>query len=133
MTSKRILSIIGIFLVIIQIVAFIGKSKVYVGLYPENEDLYLSSPYTFQSELNAKKAFFAVKAGFDRFASSFGDLTYSKYEYRDITEQQYASAMIRESLGNSTGLLIYDTILTISYCFTGLLGIGFLILASKEE
>ena len=129
MKLKRLLTIIGIILIFIQIVSFIGMSKVYVGLYPDNDDL-LYSTYSRKSDLTIKKALFAVEAGFDRFQSSFIDLT-GNDKYRVLTATQMTSAMVRESLGcsdgGSLGLTLYDAILTVSYLFTGLLGIGLLV------
>lgn len=128
MGTKKPLTILGVILIIIQIVSFIGMSNVRVGLYPDNDDLAHPSYNIDNSGLNLKKALFAIEAGIDRFKSSFEDLTYGEYTYRVMTSTQMASAMVRESLGcsegGSIGLAIYDTILTISYLIVGLLGIG---------
>lgn len=115
---------IGIILIIIQVIAFIGMSKVQVGLYPDASDLsYYHS--TEDSGLNLKKTLFAIKAGTDRFGSSFKDLKFKKYDYRVMSATQMTSAMIRDSLQNDRiGLAIYDLILTISYSFVGLVGVG---------
>lgn len=130
MKLKRLpIILLGIILIIIQIISLIGMSKVYVGLYPDNDDL-LYSTYSRKSDLTFKKALFAVEAGFDRFQSSFDDLT-GNDKYRFLSSTQMTSAMVRESLGcsdgGSLGLKIYDTILTVSYLFTGLLGVGLLV------
>lgn len=106
----------------------------YVGLFPNMDDLLYPSYTNDDSGLNIKKALFAINAGIDRFQSGFEDLLYSDDEYRIMTSTQIASAIIRESLncsfGGSLGLTIYDIILTISYCFTGILG-AILLIASN--
>ena len=124
-TTKAILLILGFALIFIQILGFIGMSKTDVGLYPSKESF--STPiFSSRSDLNIKMVFFAVEAGTDRFASSLEDLTNSEDKYRTSTSEQYASAYIREALGcsdgGSFGLIIYDAVLTISYCFVGILG-----------
>ena len=136
MTKKSLLIILGIVLLLTQVISWVGMSKMYVGLYPDEDDL-LYPNYTEESELNIKKAVFAIEAGVDRFMSGFEGLSYGEYDYRVMTSTQMASAMVRESLGcssgGSTGLFVYDTLLTISYSFTGLLGIGLLIASTKAD
>ena len=132
-TTKTILLILGFALIFVQILGFMGMSRVNVGLYPSAESL--SSTYSSsRSDLNIKKILFAVEAGTDRFASSLEDITFPEDEYRVATAEQYTSAYVRESLGcsdgGSFGLMIYDTVLTISYCFVGILGLC-LLLAGK--
>jgi hypothetical protein len=106
----------------------------YVGLYPDNDDL-LYPTYVEDSDMNLKKAMFAIDAGIDRFKSGFGDLAYGKDDYRIMTAKQMTSAMVRESLncryGGSFGLTVYDTILTISYCCTGIIGVILLVVSRK--
>lgn len=133
MKNKSVLVILGIVLTVLQLVSFIGMSRMYVGLYPDRDDLLYPTKLTTGESLNAKKFLFAIEAGADRFNSSFEDLTYSEDEYRSMTATQIASAMVRESLdcskGGSIGLTIYDIVLTFSYSFIGILGIGFLLAA----
>ena len=125
-SCKKILFILGIILIIIQAVSFIGMSRVYVGLYPDGNDLLFPGQYSNDSGLNIKKVIFAVEAGADRFRSSFGDLISGPDKYRPMTATQVASAMVRESLGcsqdGSVGLVVYDTILFISYSAVGIIG-----------
>jgi hypothetical protein len=126
-SKKTILTIIGILLMAIQLLGFIGMSRMYVGLYPSSETLLYVSPSSRNYGLNIREAFFAIEAGTDRFNSSFEDLTFPEYEYRVPSATQYTSAMVRESLGCSVGggfgLFVYDAILTISYCFVGIIGV----------
>lgn len=136
MNTKKVLAILGVILIIIQAVSYFGMSRMYVGLYPDALDM-IQSPYVPDSDLNVKKAMFAINAGFDRFMSGFGDLTYPLDEYRVMTAEQITSVMIRESLncrsGGSSGLAIYDTILTVSYYFTGIVGVALLIGSAKVK
>lgn len=136
MTKKSLLIILGIILILVQIVNWGGMNKMYVGLYPDNDDL-LYPNYTEESDLNIQKVLFAIRAGIDRFSTGFEDYSYGEYDYRVMTSTQIASAMVRESLGcsdgGSFGLFVYDTILTISYSLTGLLGIGLLIASAKAD
>lgn len=135
MSKKALLIVLGIVLILVQIVSWAGMSKMYVGLYPDDDDMLYPTSYVEESNLNITKALFAISAGVDRFKSGFEDLSYGEYDYRVMTSTQMTSAMIRESLGCSNGggvdLFVYDTILTISFFFTGLLGIGLLIASSK--
>lgn len=132
--GNRALAILGIILIALQIVSFVGISKVYVGLYPDNDDLLYPTYHPNGSELNIKKVMFATTAGIDRFSTSFEDLLSNPDEYRVMTATQMASAMVRESLGcsdgGSIGLVVYDTILTISYCAVGIAGIITLLISS---
>lgn len=131
--TKAILIVLSLVLIVVQVLGFIGMSRVRVGLYPDSESglVHISSS---KSDLTIKMVLFAVEAGTDRFASSLEDLTFPDGKYRGLTAEQYASAMIRESLGcsdgGSFGLIVYDTVLTISYCFVGIL--GFLLLFSDK-
>ena len=123
MKEKKVMLYIGVLLIIIQALSYIGMSRMRVGLYPDAGDL----PYPQiinGSGLNFKKALFAVSAGVDRFNSGFEDLTFAKEDYRVMSATQMASAMNRESMSfsNGIGLFVYDTILTISYWFTGIAG-----------
>lgn len=135
---KNTLIVIGIILVIVQIVGFIGMSRMYVGLYPTAK--MVSSyyrPSKNNSNLTIAKMFFAIQAGLDRFESSFEDLTFPEDEYRSVTVTQMVSSEIREDLGcskgGSFGLFIYDTILTIAYCFMGILGVVMFVLAKLVD
>jgi len=123
--SKLSLIVVGIVYIIGQLVAFIGMSRMYVGLYPSSDNL-MEPIYCEESGLNAGTLLFAVTAGIDRFDSSFKDLTFPKDKYRVPTAEQYASAMIRESLGcsrdGSFGLVVYDIVLAISYSLLGIAG-----------
>ena len=134
MTNKKVLAMLGIVLVLIQLVSFLGMSRMYVGLYPDRDDLLYPTVIKSEQSLNSEKLLFAIEAGVDRFKSGFGDLTYSEDEYRVMTVTQMTSAMIRESLdcnhGGSTGLTLYDTILTISYWLTGIIGLILLLVSS---
>ena len=134
MSKKAPLIVLGIVLILVQIVSWAGMAKMYVGLYPDDDDL-LYPTYVEESNLNITKALFAVEAGVDRFKSGFEDLSYGEYDYRVMTATQMTSAMVRESLGCSNGggfdLFVYDTILTVSFFFTGLLGIGLLFVSAK--
>lgn len=135
--KKRILAVTGIIFILIQVISFVGMSKMYVGLYPDMDDLLYPSYIRDDSGLNIKKALFAINVGIDRFQSGFEDLRYNDDEYRVMTSTQMASAMIRESLncssGGSLGLTIYDIILTISYCSTGILGAILLIASNRVK
>lgn len=136
-TKNRILSIVGIILIVIQIAAFIGMSRVYVKLFPAGSDLLRPSYSQRDSGLNVGKSMYAVVAGLDRFRSSFEDLFSSKDNYRPMTSTQMTSAMIRESLGCSDGgglgLLIYDALLIISYCTVGIAGVVILLIAVNKQ
>lgn len=135
--KKRILAITGIIFIVIQVISFVGMSRMYVGLFPDSDDLLYPSYVNYDSALNIKKALFAVNAGIDRFQSGFEDLFYEDDDYRIMTATQMTSAMIRESLNCSSAgsfeLTIYDTILTISYCFTGILGAILLVVSTKVK
>lgn len=132
--SKKVLIIIGIILIILQTVSFVGMSTMYVGLFPKGEDLLYPTRVN-ESDFDAQKAMFAIEAGFDRFLSGFEDLTYGTDKYRIMTPTQITSAMIRESLncssGGSSGLTTYDLILATSYNFTGIIGIVLLLVSSR--
>lgn len=136
MNTKKMLVFLGVALIVIQLLSYSGMAKMYVGLYPDFDDL-LYPTYVKDSDFNAEKAMFAVGAGFDRFMSGFEDLTYGDDEYRVMTANQITSAMIRESLncssGGSLGLTVYDTILTISYCCTGIIGAILLFVSTKVK
>lgn len=136
MKTKKLLVILGVILIILQCVSYYGVERMYVGLYPDGFDL-LHAQYIKHSDLNFEKATFAITAGFDRFISGFEDLTYPKDEYRVMTAEQITSAMIRESLGcssgGSVGLSIYDVILSISFYFTGIIGVVLLIVSTKVK
>ena len=136
MNNKKMLVFLGVVLIVIQLLSYSGMSKMYVGLYPDFDDL-LYPTYVKDSELNAEKAMFAVSAGFDRFVSGFEDITYGDDEYRVMTATQITSAMVRESLncrsGGSFGLTIYDTILTISYWCVGIIGAILLFVSTKVK
>lgn len=131
-SGKKTLIIIGVILLILQAVSFVGMSSMYVGLFPDGDDLIYPTNVR-KSDLDTQKAMFAVEAGFDRFLSGFGDLTYGTDKYRVMTPTQITSAMIRESLncssGGSSGLTTYDLILATSYNTVGIIGI-ILLLAS---
>lgn len=130
--NKNILIVLGIFLIVVQILGFIGMSRMEVGLYPSSDTLLRVPQSSEQSKLNIKMVFFAIMAGADRFGSSFEDLTFPENEHRISSVDQYASAYLRESLGCSSGgsfgLIVYDTVLTISYYFIGILGVVLIIL-----
>lgn len=129
-SGKKALLVLGILLIVIQILSIIGVSRMRVGLYPDGYDLLYPSYSSERLELTPKMVSLAIEAGADRFKSSFEDLTYEKDEYRIMSATQMLSAMVRDSLGGNKGgtfgLFIYDVILTVSYCFTGLLGVGLL-------
>ena len=133
MNGKRILIILGVVFIIIQIVAFVGMSKSYVGLYPDSDDCLYGFYYTKDSGLNFLKVLFAAEAGLDRFKESFEDLSGEEDYILEATQR--ASAMCRESLGcsdgGSFGLVIYDAVLTISYCLSGIFGVFFLLVSDK--
>lgn len=134
-----ILSFVGLALVIIQIASFIGMSRAPVGLYPSKDDFFYSYNISRveETELNGKMLLFAVTAGSDRFKTSFKDYSYDEDEYWSMSSTQMTSAMIRESLGcgkdGSTDLIIYDTVLTASYYFLGVVGIVLLILSGVSR
>lgn len=135
MKDTKVLTILGVILIVIQLVSFVGMSRMYVGLYPDGDDLLYPTILDSGKSLTAEKAQFAIEAGIDRFKSGFEDLTYSEDEYRVMTAKQMTSAMIRESLdcshGGSFGLTVYDTILTISFYFTGIVGVAILFVSLK--
>lgn len=130
-SGNKAFIVIAVLLIVVQLVSFCGMSRMYVGLYPDGDDLLYPS-YTSRSGLNIKKALYAITAGFDRFETGFTDLTYGD-EFRVMTAEQMASAMVRDSLGagsNKTfGLFIYDAILTISYWFVGIVGATLLVIS----
>lgn len=131
MNTKKVLIVLGVVLLIVQALSCFGMSRMYVGLYPDYDDLLYPVFSQERSNLNSNKILFAVEAGFDRFMSGFGDISFDVSEYRDMSAKQITSAMIRESLGCSDGgssdLKIYDTILALSYYFWGIIGGVFLV------
>lgn len=133
--SNLILVVIGIILILVQIINYCGVSRMYTGLFPDNEHLLYPNYSIDESGLNVKKVFFAFEAGLDRFASGFEDLTFPEDEWRTISSTQYTSAFVRESLGcsdgGSFGLIVYDFFVLISYCSVGIIGVVLLILARK--
>lgn len=134
MKAKKVLLYIGVLLIIIQALSYFGMSRMRVGLFPDAGDL----PYPQiinRSGLNFKMALFAVGAGIDRFNLGFEDLTFAKEDYRVMSATQMASAMIRESLSfsNGIGLVVYDTILTISYCFPGIAGAALVFISRRTK
>ena len=133
--SNLILVVIGIILILIQIINYCGVSRMYTGLFPDNEHMLYPNYSISESNLNIKEVFFAFEAGWDRFASGFEDLTFPEDEWRVNTATQIASAYVRESLGcsdgGSFGLIVYDFFVLISYCTVGIIGVVLLILAGK--
>lgn len=133
--ANLILVVIGIILILIQITNCCGVSRMYTGLFPDNEDLLYPYYSIDESGLTVKEVFFAFEAGSDRFISGFEDLTFPENEWRTITSTQCLSALIRESLGcsngGSFGLIVYDFFVLISYCSVGIIGVVLLILARK--
>ena len=131
MKKSSFLMIIGVILIIIQAINWAGVKRMYVGLFPDKDiSLYYSN--VAESNLNLKKTVFAFTAGFDRYISGFEDLTFPEDEYRVPTATQYASAIVRESLGCSEpspdfGLYIYDICVFIGYAFFGLIGLALFI------
>ena len=125
---------VGIILIIGQLVSLIGLSCADVGLYPSSKNL-MRPIYSQRSALNMEQSLFAITAGGDRLNSGITDLVSSNSEYPTPTSVQYASAAIRESLGcdngGSVGLVIYDTILTISYFLVGIVGLLMLYFGTK--
>ena len=133
-SANIVLIIIGVLLILVQIINYCGVSRMYTGLFPDNE--HMLYPYSIgESNLNIKKVFFAFEAGWDRFASGFEDLTYPEDKWRVNTSTQIASAHVRESLGcsdgGSFGLFIFDFFVLVSYCSVGIIGGVLLILARK--
>ena len=135
--DRIILIVIGILLIIVQLLGFIGMSRMEVGLYPSSETLSRVEQSSEQSNLNIKMVLFAITAGTDRFVSSFEDLTFPEDEHRVTSAEQYTSAYLRESLGcssdGSLGLFVYDTVLTISYYLIGIFGVVLLRFAIKGD
>ena len=132
--SKKTLIIIGIVLIILQIVSFSGMSKMFIGLYPDYDDLMFGTRSVEPSEFNARMGVFAISAGLERFFVGIEDIFYDEYEYRPLSSTQITSAMIRSSLDNgSFDLTVYDTILTISYSLTGILGVCLLLAGMKGK
>ena len=133
---KVFLAIVGIVLILIQVINYCGVSRMYTGLFPDNEHM-LYPQYVSESEFNPKMILLAIESGLDRFASGFEDLTYPQDEWRVNTSTQYASANIRESLGCSGGggfgLFIYDAFILISYCWLGIIGFILLMVAIKKK
>lgn len=132
MKYRAILAVFGIFFIILQILAFIGISRSYDSLYSCKTTLFVYTE-TKNTHLTFKQATFAITAGSDRFWSSIQDLQRSEDEYIPPSANHYASMYIREDLGccagGSFGLFIYDVILTISFCFSGIIGIALLLCA----
>ena len=124
--NKNILIGLGIFLIIVQLIGFIGMSRMEVGLYPSMDTSLHTSTSSERAELNVKMVFFAIKAGVDKFASSLEELAFQESEHLILSPNQYASAYIREALGCSSGgsfgLIVYDTVLAISYSSIGIIG-----------
>lgn len=139
MTNKKACAIFGIILILIQTIAYFGMSGEFIGLYPDMEDVWDHSssyvPPLDPSKITISKFLFGFTAGIDRFKISFSDLAYEKYDYRPMSAEQFTSALFRESFGCSDGgsidLALYDTALTVSYFSVGILGLFFLLLASR--
>ncbi len=139
--KKNIKFIIGVILILVQLVSFIGMRNAQTGLYLDREDLlYGYSVNGEDSHLTAGMLGNAFRIGFGRFFSSFGDFSSDDYyHYEPLSTAQITSVMIREGLGCSksggVGLFVYDAVLTISYGFVGIIGIGLIVcsLLKREE
>ncbi len=56
--SNLILVVIGIILILVQIINYCGVSRMYIGLFPDNEHLLYPNYSIVESGLNVKKVFF---------------------------------------------------------------------------
>ena len=135
MKLRTFVVIFGVILILVQAIAFIGMNRMYVGLYPDLLDTY-SPNFFYTRDVNIfSDLMFAVNAGYERFMTSFSDLTFDiENEYRLMSPTQIASAYIRDSLKYEpvpNFLFMYDTVLTISYCFTGIIGCILLLITPK--
>lgn len=138
MKLKTFAIIFGVFLILVQTLAFIGMNRSPVGLYPEMEDMW-DANYFYQDNVPpGRKLCFAFNAGFDRFIASFSDIRFDfRNDYQIMSPTQIASAYYRYSLmyvdpAISLGfdyLKMYDIILTFSYYITGLVGLSLIIIS----
>ena len=140
MKLKTFVMILGVVMILIQALAFIGMNRMYVGLYPEMEDVWNSNYFYSDSVPVEKKLLFAFTAGFERFMTSFSDLTFDiENEYRNTSPTQYMSTHFRYSLRYNDPVIpmpfnylgLYDAILTFSYCIVGITGFALLIISPK--
>ena len=136
------LKIIGFILIALQLFSVICVSVADVGLYPDGSALDYVDEYK-PTELNFQMVLYAATAGVDRLACSIEELfavtddPYAHVENSGLTTSQIASARAREALGcshgKSVGLVIYDIILTISYCAVGVLGVVLVLIPKKRH
>ena len=131
--KKDLKFIIGVALILVQLVSFIGMRNSHGGLYLNREDMLFGYGVSAEdSRLTAGMLGNAFRIGFGRFFSSFGDFSSEDYyDYEPLSAAQITSVMIREGLGCSQnggiGLFVYDAVLTISYSFVGIIGIGLIV------
>lgn len=128
------LHIIGVILIIVQVISFIGLSHGY-SLYPKYTPYY-HTPVE-RSELTFGMILVAAQAGFDRFELGISDLIAGdeSANYHPGSATQMMSSSIREALGSqedgSFGLFVYDTILTVFYCVVGIMGFVLMLIGTK--
>ena len=141
MKTKTAIILFAIFLILIQLISYIGMQKVYVGLYPEITDMLYPNFFYSSGGPVIRKLFFAVQAGINRFSTSFSDLTFNwETDYYSMNATQMVSAYCRDSLRNYRTdyntynyLWMYDIILTVSYCIPGLTGLALLKISKKVK
>ena len=132
--NKKPLAIMGLILIIVQLLSIIGLSRSHIDLYLDNNDLWYPNYSSIEPGLSVPKIVSAVEAGIDRLDTSFEDLLRKSGEYRTMTAAEITTARVRESLncsdGGSFGLIVYDIVLTFSYCSIGIVGIILVLLSS---
>ena len=149
-------TILGIILIVIQVLGIASVSFAKVGLYPRGENVdYVSEVQA--ADLDFQKITCAAVAGIDRLVFSIEemittteDITKEEadviieqdiwYETEDkenfgLTPIQIQSAHNREDLGCGRGLnislIIYDIIVTISFCMVGIIGALLVVIPNK--
>lgn len=135
--KKEFLAVIGILLIVLQIVCFIGLANDYDGLYLCKDHTVALFWGTSASDLTLQMAFFAFTYGFESIGSSIQWCFRGAEDFAPLSANQYTSLMIRESLGccdgGSVGLLIYDVLTTITFLTPAIAGILILILSYKVK
>lgn len=132
MKLRTFVLLLGIILIFVQAIAFLGMSRVPVGLYPDMSDVWSPNYFYRDSVPVERKLLFAFNAGFERFITSFSDLTFDiQNDIRNTTPTQYTSTFFRYSLRYDYFADVYDAILTFSYCITGITGLFLIIISPK--
>ena len=142
LSRKNKLIKIGAIMIVFQLISILSVSCAEVGLYPNNEHLRQDNyyyDYVHPAYFETDMIPVAVKAGLERFVSSYGKRHVKNEDGKILSPVQHKSAMYRAALYLTTqhyggqGIYIYDSILTFSYSIVGITGLGLFIAGIAVE